>query len=145
MCRLSWILGILDLLEPSGPVQVCNGTALPFHTLIVLTGLEARASSSGCIIQIKTFYRMCFIINYNDYMNILIYWFQFVPLMNVVTLVKSNVKTACRYFGCIETCSSALGSCDRASWAKCEEREKKPTRSNNQMFIVNFYLNMFRA
>ena len=37
----------------------------------------------------------------------------------------------------------SLGSCDRASWAKCVERE--PTRCNNQMFIINFSLNMFRA
>jgi hypothetical protein len=40
----------------------------------------------------------------------------------------------------------ALGSCDRASWAKCEEIEKKtPTRCNNQMFIINFCHNIFRA
>jgi len=38
-----------------------------------------------------------------------------------------------------------LGSCDRASWTKCEEREKNPTRCNNQMFIINFCLNMFQA
>jgi hypothetical protein len=30
MCRLSWKLGILNLLEPSRPVQACNGIALPF-------------------------------------------------------------------------------------------------------------------
>ena len=39
----------------------------------------------------------------------------------------------------------ALGFCDCASWANCKEREKKPTRCNNQMFIINFCLNMFRA
>jgi len=42
-----------------------------------------------------------------------------------------------------------LGFCDRASWANCEERERererKPTRCNNQMFIINFCLNLFRA
>ena len=27
MCRLSWNLGASDLLEPSGPLQACNGTA----------------------------------------------------------------------------------------------------------------------
>jgi len=35
----------------------------------------------------------------------------------------------------------ALGFCDRTSWANCEERkrerERKPTRCNNQMFIIN--------
>ena len=30
-----------------------------------------------------------------------------------------------------------LGFCDRASWANCEERDRKPTRCNNQMFIIN--------
>ena len=39
--------------------------------------------------------------------------------------------------------SHTLGSCDRASWAKYEER--KPTRCNNYMFIINFCPNMFRA
>ena len=39
--------------------------------------------------------------------------------------------------------TNPLGSCDRASWAKCEERS--PTRCNNWMFIINFCLNMFRA
>ena len=29
MCRLSWNLGSLNLLEPSGPLQACNGIALP--------------------------------------------------------------------------------------------------------------------
>jgi len=29
MCRLSWNLGASSLLEPSGPVQACNGIALP--------------------------------------------------------------------------------------------------------------------
>ena len=27
----------------------------------------------------------------------------------------------------------------------CDERERKPTRCNNQMFIINFCLNMFQA
>ena len=36
-----------------------------------------------------------------------------------------------------------LGSCDRASWAKCEEREK--TNKMLQLNIINFCLNMFRA
>ena len=31
MCRLSWILVSLNLLEPSGPVQACTGIALPFY------------------------------------------------------------------------------------------------------------------
>ena len=39
--------------------------------------------------------------------------------------------------------SQALGSYDRAAWAKYEAR--KPTRCNNYMFIINFCLNMFRA
>jgi hypothetical protein len=39
--------------------------------------------------------------------------------------------------------SKALGSYDRASWAKYEER--RPTRCNNYMFIINFCLNMFRT
>jgi hypothetical protein len=30
MCRLSRNSGSLNRLEPSGPVQACNGTALPF-------------------------------------------------------------------------------------------------------------------
>jgi len=61
-----------QLLEPSGSVQVCNGIALPLplYTLSVPTGFEAPASSSGCLIQLKTFYRMYFIINYNDHINI---------------------------------------------------------------------------
>jgi len=42
-----------------------------------------------------------------------------------------------------EYLSNALGSCDRASWAKCEDR--RPTRCNNYMFIINFCFNMFRA
>jgi hypothetical protein len=32
--------GSLDLLEPSGPVQACNGTALPLYTISVI--LRAR-------------------------------------------------------------------------------------------------------
>jgi len=31
MCRLFWKSGSLNLLEPSGPVQACNGIALPFR------------------------------------------------------------------------------------------------------------------
>ena len=33
---LSWNLGNLNLLEPSGPLQACNGTALPFFFLSTL-------------------------------------------------------------------------------------------------------------
>jgi hypothetical protein len=46
--------GSLNLLEPSGPVQACNGTALPFTVVLTLTvvilfssgydGLVARIS-----------------------------------------------------------------------------------------------------
>ena len=37
MCRLSWNLGSLNLLEPSGSVQGCNGIALPFTHCIQYT------------------------------------------------------------------------------------------------------------
>ena len=40
-----------------------------------------------------------------------------------------------------DTFQQALCSCDRASWAVW--REIKPKRCNNQMFIINFCLNMF--
>jgi len=36
MCRLSLKSGSVNFLEPSGPVQVCNGIALPFCTLDAL-------------------------------------------------------------------------------------------------------------
>ena len=40
----------------------------------------------------------------------------------------------------------SLGFYDRASCANCEEREREKTnRCNNQMFIINFCLNMFRS
>jgi hypothetical protein len=29
MCRFSWNLGASTFLEPSGPLQACNGIALP--------------------------------------------------------------------------------------------------------------------
>ena len=32
-----------------------------------------------------------------------------------------------------------------ASTVQCLKKERKPTRRNNQMFIINFCLNMFRA
>ena len=32
MCRVSWNLVVLNLLETSGPVQACNGIALPLPT-----------------------------------------------------------------------------------------------------------------
>jgi hypothetical protein len=30
-----WKLGSLNLLEPSGPIQACNGTALPYLALAI--------------------------------------------------------------------------------------------------------------
>jgi hypothetical protein len=33
---MSWKSGSLNLLEPSGPVQACNGIALPFLVVVVL-------------------------------------------------------------------------------------------------------------
>ena len=42
-----------------------------------------------------------------------------------------------------DTSIRTLGSYDRASWAKYEER--RPTRCNSLMFIISFCLNMFRA
>ena len=41
MCRLSGNSGSLNLLEPSGPVQACNGIALPFD-IYIFTYLLAR-------------------------------------------------------------------------------------------------------
>jgi hypothetical protein len=45
MCRS----GSLDLLEPCGPVQACNGTALP----LPITGLHSFAYSFGLLTEMK--------------------------------------------------------------------------------------------
>jgi hypothetical protein len=37
MCRFSRNSGSLNLQEPSGPVQACNGTALPFICIKTVT------------------------------------------------------------------------------------------------------------
>ena len=39
---LSPNLGILSSLEPSGPVQACNGTALPFICITTINHLNAK-------------------------------------------------------------------------------------------------------
>ena len=46
MCRLSWNLS-LSLLEPSGPVQACNGIALPF----TLIGKHRRFGLICCLTE----------------------------------------------------------------------------------------------
>jgi hypothetical protein len=38
VCRLSRNSGSLNLLEPSGPVQACNGTALPYFINSTISG-----------------------------------------------------------------------------------------------------------
>ena len=62
-----------------------------------------------------------------------------------VIFISFKIKVYDTRFRTSETFRRALGSCDRASWAKCEERERKPTRCNNYIFIINFCFNMFRA
>ena len=41
-CAVITKSGSPNFLEPSGPVQACNGTALPFNTLYVSDGLSVR-------------------------------------------------------------------------------------------------------
>ena len=52
--------GSLNLLEPSGPVQACNGIALPFSTLYVLSiiiiiifNLSTAAFTAYCAIWVR--------------------------------------------------------------------------------------------
>ena len=39
--------GNLNFLEPSGPLQACNGTALPFFLLLLLTAFELSLGGSS--------------------------------------------------------------------------------------------------
>ena len=53
MCRLSLKSGSLNLLGPSGPVQACNGTALPFEFYHNLRS-KYRLFSWKCMIIVST-------------------------------------------------------------------------------------------
>jgi hypothetical protein len=44
-CAVVTKSGYLNFLEPSGPLQACNGTALPFYTL-VLSSLNCTGNST---------------------------------------------------------------------------------------------------
>jgi len=39
--------GSLNILEPSGPVQACNGVALPLHRLSLPDAITTRAPAGG--------------------------------------------------------------------------------------------------
>ena len=57
-CTVVMKSGNLNFLEPSGPLQACNGTALPFYLLNPLTsndpysGRTAPLNSKRCILYI---------------------------------------------------------------------------------------------
>jgi len=62
----------------------------------------------------------------------------------LVTLWSKFILPKCVFtrtfcFSCVAECCWNTSKCSKV-W-----RERKPTRCNNQMFIINFYLNMFRA
>jgi len=50
--------GSLNLLEPSGPVQACNGIALPFYLPTDLADLEARTIAAVENIDVPMLTRM---------------------------------------------------------------------------------------
>ena len=50
--------GNLNFLEPSGPLQACNGTALPFFTYILRNVAAGRAMEPGGDRAVDAWYRI---------------------------------------------------------------------------------------
>ena len=46
-CAVDTKSGNLNFLEPSGPVQACNGTALPFYCSLLGTCVRSMRDSAG--------------------------------------------------------------------------------------------------
>jgi hypothetical protein len=47
MCRLSGNRGSLNLVQPYGPVQACNGIALPFVNIVSYPSIHGNTAPSG--------------------------------------------------------------------------------------------------
>ena len=54
------ISGGLNLLEPCGPVQACNGTALSLHLPSVVTENVKAQYVSYCMCYVCMYIRLCF-------------------------------------------------------------------------------------
>jgi len=57
-CAIVTKSGSLNFLEPSGPVQACNGTALPFYCQLTQEGL--------CLMKLIFCIYLLFISEYSD-------------------------------------------------------------------------------